>query len=262
MKILVSFQRVSALEELRALRNEYLDALVLAQEPSIEVLMPDAAHFIIIHDGVTCGYFSTHEHTLIEFYVQKPYWVFGECVLDQIIDQNDVKLALVKSFDHLLFSSCVARHKSLRVKGLLVRDIIPRDLPDTGSMQPSARLATLEDLPAILAVDQQVFRHPERLQRVLSMGFVHLFLLEDEVIGFGIARPVIPGRKDVELGIAVDKPYRSQGHSVALFRAMMDSCIARGLTPVAGVAVENIASRSMGERAGMHANHRLLELTF
>lgn len=263
MKITVSFHRVGAFDDLQELRDEYLDTLKLAQEASLEVLMPDASHYAIQHDGVRCGYVSIQEpDTLIEFHLRRPYWVFGECVFEQLLGQALVKRALVKSFDHLLLSSCIARHTSLRVKGLLVRDIELREERDDEDDDLTSRMATLEDLPRLLAVDQLVFRHPERLQRVVVAGCVQLFERADTVVGFGIARPIIAGRKYVELGIAVDKPFRSRGLSARLFRAMMDTCIARGLMPVAGVAVENAASRAMGERAGMVANYRLLDLAF
>lgn len=262
MKVRITLTRVDDLTDLSALRDEYLDSIVEAQEPSIEVLIPDAAYYAINHGDERCGYAIVHGDTLIEFYLTRPYWVFGECVIEQILARGEVKRALVKSFDALLLSSAIARHTSLRVKGLLVRDLVPRTLPDFPTLASRARVATVDDLPAILAVDQQVFRHPERLRRVIEAGQLHLFSNEGGVIGFGILRPVVPGRKHVELGIAVDRPYRLKGHAIYMFQALVEACLARGLVPVAGVAVENVVSRSMGERVGMVARHRLLELTF
>jgi len=263
MKIRIALVRVDALDELRALRDEYLDSIVEAQEPSLEVLIPHAAYYAIEHAGARCGYAIVHAgDTLIELYLTRPYWVFGECVVDQILALGVVKRALVKSFDALLLSSCIAQHKTLRVKGLLVRDLVPRALPDFPALRCASRVATPDDLPAILGIDQQVFRHPERLRVVVTAGQLHLFENDAGIVGFAIARPVVPGRPHVELGIAVDKPYRLKGHAVYMFEAMIEACLARGLVPVAGVAVENVVSRSMGERVGMVARHRLLELTF
>lgn len=264
MKIRVSFVPTSDLADLSALRAEYLAQLELAQEASIELLMPEAAHFRIeAQSGQTIGYCSVHDgDTLIEFHLTPPNWVFGECVFEQLLAKTPVRRALVKSFDRLLFSSCVSLHKSMRTKGLLVRDLVLRELPSMPGLTFATRSAQLADLPAIMAIDQPVFRHPERLHRVVDAGYMQLFENEQGLLGFGIARPIIAGRPEVELGIAVDRPFRLKGYAVYMFRSLIDDCLVRGLVPVAGVAAENIASRSMGERVGMVARHRLLELTF
>ncbi|HEX6244971.1 MAG TPA: hypothetical protein VFZ61_28820, partial [Polyangiales bacterium] len=77
---------------------------MLAQEASIEVMMPEAEHFLIeAHGGETIGYFSVHGgDTLIEFHLNEPNWVFGECVFEQLLAKTPVRRALVKSFDRLL----------------------------------------------------------------------------------------------------------------------------------------------------------------
>jgi len=263
MKLRVTFDRVDEVSALQALRNEYLDQLLEAQEPSIEVLVPDSAYFLIHAGDVTCGYFIVHgDDMLLELHLRQPYWVFGECVFEQMLARGHVRRALVKSFDHLLLSSCIARHKTLRVKGLLARELVLRELPDFPALQCRSRVATLDDLPAILAVDQQVFAHPERLRMVIAAGYLRLFENDAGVVGFGIARPIVRGRKHVELGIAVDRPFRLKGHAIYIFRSMVEACLDNGLVPVAGVAVENLASRGMGERVGLVARYRLLELTF
>lgn len=263
MQTHATFIRVSELTEIQLLRTEYLDQLEHAQEASLEVLVPGSDYFVICVDEVRCGYFIVHgEDTLIEFYLWAPYWVYAQGIFEQLLAETPVKRALVKSFDHLLFSSCIAKHTALRVTGLLVRDLVLRDLPERGDFKFSWRVAAERDLPAILAIDQQVFRHPERLNAVIRAGYMQLFESEGALIGFGITRPIIPGRKHVELGIAVDKPWRLKGYSMYIFRSIIDNCLAQGLMPVAGLSPDNLASRSMGERAGMISRHRLLEISF
>lgn len=263
MKTHATFVPVAQPSELQALRDEYLDQLELGQEASLEVLMPDSVHLAIEVEGERCGYFVVHEReTLIEFYVTKPHWVYAQCICEQILAETEVKRARIKTYDHLLFSSVVAKQVSTRMVGILARERIPRALPPAADFQFTTRVATLDDMPAIMAIDQQVFRHPERLHMVVQAGFMFLFENSAGLLGFGIARPIVRGRKHVELGIAVDKPYRSQGHSMHVFGSMVEACEARGLVPVAGLSPDNIASRSMGERVGMIGRHRLLELSF
>jgi RimJ/RimL family protein N-acetyltransferase len=188
--------------------------------------------------------------------------VYGEALFLQILQRTAVRRALVKSFDALLLSSAIAHQRAVKSLGLLVRDYVPRQLPDLAQIRFEARRAEISDIPAILAVDQQVFRDPERLSHVISERHLVLFERDAALVGFGIIRPVIAGRPEVDLGIAVDAPYRNKGYAVFIFRDMVEYCFRHGLRPIAGCSEQNLASRRMGERVGMVARHRLLELTF
>lgn len=188
--------------------------------------------------------------------------VFGEVILAQILTRTPVRRALVKSFDALFLSSAVAHQVAVRSRGLLVRDYIERALPGMPEVRFEARVAELGDLDRIVRVEQHVFTHPERLRKVIEERHMVLFEHGEALIGFGIIQPVIAGQPAVDLGIAVDAPFRNTGYAIYLFRHLVQHCFAHGLRPIAGCAEDNRASRSMGERVGMVARHRLLELSF
>jgi GNAT superfamily N-acetyltransferase len=264
MNIQTTFTREESPAELAPLRSAYLDSLIAAQELLLEVMRARAVHYRIVHREETCGYFSVHgEQTLIEFYLGRPYWVFGETVFKQILQRMPVRRALVQSFDHLLLSSCIAHQTDVRSLGVLVRDYVPRALPELPALQRfDARTATRVDLPRVCAVEQPVFTDHARLAALVEQGHVVLFEREHALIGFGIMQPVVAGRPDVDVGIALDPAFRNTGYALYLFRHMVEHCLAQGLLPIAGCAEENRPSRNMGERIGMVPRYRLLELTF
>jgi RimJ/RimL family protein N-acetyltransferase len=263
MNVRTTFVPADSLALLDELRREYLDSLPEPQELLLELWVQHGQGFFIESKGERCGYFVVKDgHTLVEFYLRRPYWVFGEHVVRQIVARLQIERALVKSFDHLLLSSSIAHQTGVRSLGLLVRDYVARPLPALAEMSFEARVAGLTDLDRIIAIEQDVFTDPARLRDVLARGYVVQFERADVLLGFGIIRPIVEGRPDVDLGIAIDTPFRNKGFAIYIFRHMVEHCFARGYNPVAGCAESNPASRRMGERVGMVALYRLLELAF
>ena len=262
MNIRPTFQRVE-LEAIRELRERYLDGLLKGQEALLEVLVPHAEPYAILAKGETAGYFIVHEgNVLIEYFVTDEYLAYTHNFLREFIALKRIRSALVKSFDHMFLACAMDVQVGVRSKGVLVRDYIPRKLPEIPSIRYTQRTATEEDLPRVKAVDQPVFTHPERLRAVIRGGCMRLFEHEGRVVGFGIIRPIIPGRPEVDLGIAVDRPFRNKGHAIYILRAMAEYCAAHGLEATAGCSIENWASIKMGLRVGFVSFYRLLELSF
>lgn len=262
MNVVVAFEAAGSIEELMPWRAQYLDSLPASQEVLVEVQVPSAQGQRILHEGRVVGYALLREDSVIEFFLQRDYAVFGQSVFNQLLAHTGAKRALVKSFDALFFSSCVDRQVALRSVGLLVRDYEKRELPQLPELAYTARAAVVDDLPRVQAVDQQVFTDPSRLRFVIERNYMLLFEQGSTLLGFGIMRVVVPGRPGVDIGIALDKPYRKLGHAPYFLQHMAETCLARGLTPIAGCSIDNKPVRSTGERIGMFAQHRLLELSF
>ena len=268
MNIRPTFLPVS-LDELRDLRSDYLDRLLAAQEALLEVLVQQAQCFSILAKGEVAGYFILHEREgLIEFHVKQEFQAYAHLLLREFVHRQRVRSALVKSFDHLFFACAMDIQTSARVRGILVRDFVPRALPKISRIRYRERLAEERDLARIRAIDQRVFTHPERMGAVIRAGAMHLFEREHELeaertlIGFGIIRPVIAGRPEVDLGLAVDAPFRNKGYAVYFLRDMAQYCLQRGLVPISGCAAENEASIRLGSRVGFVSRYRLLDVRF
>lgn len=261
MNITVRFERQS-LAELEASREEYLDGLSEAQELMLEVAIPGCTGHGIFRGQERIGHLLINPNNeLLEFHLRQTCWVFGQCVLRQAITRLGVARAIVKTFDPLFLSSAIEYQRSVRILGLLVRDYVPRTLPELEQIQYTARDATLMDLDAVLAIEQDVFNVPERIRVVIERGWMRLFE-RNGLVGFAIRRPIRPEGSDVDIGIAVDRPYRNKGYAIYIMADMVRHCVELGLNPVAGCASHNLASRRMGERVGLIARHRLLELSF
>lgn len=261
MNIAVRFE-TQTLNELSSLREQYLSGLSEEQEALIEVQLADATPLLIRYEQLAIGYALVLDGTVLEYHLTEDFAVFGQTVFDQLLAATGARRAVVKSFDSLFLSSCVDRQVGIRTLGLLVRNYVRRPLPESGDLRFDARSATPDDLPAVLAIEQHVFTRPERFRYVIESGWMILFERHNELLGFGIMRPVVSARRGVDIGIALHKAHRTRGYGPYFLQHMADMCVARGLVPIAGCAVENHIVRATGERIGMYAKHRLLELRF
>ncbi|WP_437530060.1 GNAT family N-acetyltransferase [Sorangium sp. So ce726] len=263
MNIRPEFTRVGSIADLGALRERYLDELPCAQDGLVEALVADGAYFRIDARGRPAGYcVVSGGDMLVEYHVCPEFLAYAHQILPLFVEAQRPRAALVKTFDHMFLACAIDLQAGVTVRGALVREFARRELPELPRMRYSQRLARADDLPRIAAVDQDVFTHPERLRGVVEREQLLLFEQDERLIGFGIVRPVIPGRPDVELGIAVDTPFRNRGYAVYMMRDMVEHCLARGLNPIAGCSRQNEASIRMGLRVGLLSRYRLLEIRF
>lgn len=268
MNISVTFSRAT-LNDIAELRHAHLHTLRQPQDLLLEKLVPAGEVTLVFHQRAPAGYAIIHpERGLLEYYLEPRYWVFGEHILRQLVVHFRLRNALVQSFDDLLLSSALELQTSVRPVGLLVRDYIPRTLPDYARIRYRKVAATLDDLPRVIEVEQDVFTNVERLRDVIRRGFVWLFECAPPertpapLLGFGIIHPIFEGSRDVDVGIALDRRRRNRGHAIYLLRDMFEQCLRDGLRPVAGCSSDNLPSRRMGERVGLVARYRLLEIAF
>ena len=260
------FPAVPSLAEVHALRERYLDGLIAGQDALLEILVRDGrVHHIVVEDEII-GYAVVTDRALTEYFVVPEREYDAYLILPHLVEQLGIQKALVKTFDHVLLMSALFHSEDgkVGVRGVLVRDYIKRALPEIPEIEYSQRTATLDDMPAIQAIDQPVFTNPERLRFVVSQGFVELFerpaALGGQLVGFGLMRPVIEGRPHVEVGVAVDPAYRNKGYAMHMLRDVVEHCIARGLIPVSGCARSNEPSIRMGTRMGLTARYLLVEV--
>lgn len=264
MNITVRFVE-SCLAEIALMREEYISGLRCAQELMLEVMLPQCRCYLVTWRRQDIGYLIVNpSHVLVEMHLVREHWLHGQSVVRQAIRALRLEQAVVKSFDDLFLSSAIEHQRSVSVMGLLVRDYVPRPLPYLPRLCYSTRQAASEDMPAIAAIEQDVFSDPERVALVVSKGWMQLFATQDgsKLIGFGILRPLHEASRYVDVGIAVDTPFRNKGYAVYMMRELVELCVTRGFEPVAGCSSDNLLSRRLGERIGLVARHRLLRLTF
>jgi GNAT superfamily N-acetyltransferase len=258
--------QVVTFSELAPWRELYLAQLREAQEPLLETLLSAATAYVIHTRDASVGYALVHpEKGLFEYYMDRSQWAFSTEIFGKFIREHQITKALVKSFDDVFMAAALDHQTSVTSLGMLVRDYIPRELPQIPELAFSCRLAKASDLAKIQSVDQDVFTNPERLKAAVEHGWVWLYQASSEagaLVGFGLIKPLRPGTPDVDVGIAIDRPYRNKGFALYVMQDLMTRSIALGYRPIAGCALDNLPSRRMGQRIGMAPRYRLVSMTF
>ncbi|HVJ92414.1 MAG TPA: GNAT family N-acetyltransferase [Labilithrix sp.] len=262
MVISTDFPELTSLDDVRDLRTSYLDALPKAQDALLETIVATGRVFGIVAQNRLGGYFVVVDDKLVEYHVSPELETSAHLLFPKFVLENGIRSALVKTFDHVFLSCALDIGERVTVRGVLVRDYVRRELPDVDRIRYTRRTATRDDLPRVIAVEQDVFTHPERLRTVVENGHVELFEHDGELIGFCLLRPVIAGRPDIEVGIAIDTKYRNKGYAIYMLREAADLCTARGLNPVSGCARTNEPSIRTGLRVGFSGRYRLIEIRF
>lgn len=249
---------------LDAWRHRYCAGLEKAQALLLELMVPQSRPLAIQKRDQTIGYaLIGGPQALIEFYLDPEYWCYGQDIGAQLIEHCQIKRALLKSFDGLIFTSFAGHQRGMKVLGLLTRDYSPRELPQRLAPEMEARIATPDDLEAIIAMEQDVFQDPSRFaQAIAAKEVIGYWSQERALVGFGMLRRVRPEHEALEINIAVDPAFRRRAYAAYIMQDLARRSAAQRMQPIASCPVDNTPSRILGERVGFSARDCILEFLF
>lgn len=247
---------------IRLFREKYLDSLPLAQEYYLEIQIKTSAFYLVNVGDMAAGYFIlSPENVLLEYFLLPGWDDRMDEILGRIQREFSVRKALCKSFDSAMLSCCYGFQKSNLAIGILFREYQEKSTETTGA-ELTVRRAVMADEARIIAVNEEVFDHPEEVSEYIQAQQIFLFETESQLVGFGIYSPVFPGRRDYDIGMLIVPEYRKQGYGAFIIQYLVNFCRQNGWNFSAGCDINNIASRRCLEKAGFIARYRLLEFSF
>jgi GNAT superfamily N-acetyltransferase len=250
------------MEDLADLRESYLDSCSEAQELYLEMKIWNAEAHVLVTGAREAGYVLVGRNgVLLEFFVQDAFVRHADAWFGEILRRLGIRKALCKSFDATLLTCAMHHLGSVRVEGILCREWVdvPRRELAAGI---STRWAEPRDAPTIIAVNEEVFDHPDEIHEYIRDRKLLLFETGTGLLGFGLHSRVIAGRPEFDIGMLVVPEHRGKGHGSAIIHHMADHCRNRGWRPICGCDVANVGSRKCLENAGFVPRHRLLEFNF
>jgi GNAT superfamily N-acetyltransferase len=258
----LSLRACILLKDLTNLRTQYLDSCPEPQELYLELKVHGSRAFVIEAEGEQAGYLLIGlDGVLLEYFVVPAYIRNAEAWFREILQRCSIQKALCKSFDHTLLACCLDRQISVRVEGILCREWVDRPHPKREDLL-AVRTAGPEDVQQIIAINEEVFDHPDQVRDYVQNERVLMFEDASALIGFGLFSRVIPGRPEFDIGMLVVPAFRRLGYGSAIIRYMADFCRKQGWRPICGCDATNAGSLRCLQNAGFIARHRLLEFTF
>lgn len=258
----ISLRECSSLADLSNLRDQYLDSCPEGQELYLEMKVHDSRAFVIEAEDIKAGYFLIGlDGVLLEYFVIPAYIHNAGAWFCEILQRCRIQKALCKSFDHTLLACCLDHQVSVQVGGILCREWMDRPHRKIESSL-AIRIARPEDVAHIIAINEEVFDHPDQIRDYVQNERVLLFERKSLLIGFGLYSRVIPGRPEFDIGMLVVPEFRRSGYGSTIIRYMADFCRKQGWRPICGCDAANIGSLRCLQNAGFIARYRLLGFTF
>lgn len=249
-----TFQTSSSASPLRAL---YLDSLVEPQEYFVESLVSDGTTYT---NGYS-AYAVVSGETLVELYATPDSTTNVAEFFQRLVNERLIKKVLCKSFDTQLLYAAFSLDAKVRTAAYLFRRIsnVPlAELSDTVSFRAGNRA----DIDSVMRFNDDFFEDEGEVVSYLECDGFFVTEMQGEVIGCGIAAPVVKGGTDIDIGMMVSPQHRNKGIGSYTVSCLKNHYLQQGLRPICGCAASNIASKKALEKAGFVSQHRLLSITY
>lgn len=239
------------------LRAQYLGSLLEPQEYFVELLVSGGttltygnfAYAVVSGDMIVEIYSpSKHANILVEFF-------------QIVLDQYSINSVLCKSYDTQLLYAALSKEAKVVTAGYLFRHIVevPRDRT---SDDVYFRAAVHSDIDALIEINDGFFEDIEEVNEYLNSDGLFVLELNQDIVGCGIGKAVVPGRIDIDIGMLVANEHRSRGLGRHIVGCLKNHFLKQGLRPICGCAANNLASKSALEKAGFVSDHRLLSISY
>lgn len=267
---MINIEIINTEDKLDEFRNLYFNSIPEPQELFLELLInpykeldtkPPKKYLIKIKE-TDIGYCIVNsEDIILEFYLIDNYIPICEDIFKLVLTKLSISKAFCKSFDSVFLKCCITYHKSLKLEGILFRDMIEKDV-EKPHPNLKFRIGESEDFSQISLFKEGFFENNGELKVYLDNKRLFCFLINDEIIGCGIFSRIIKNRPDFDIGMVVHPKYRRKGFGTYIINHLKNFCLENNWRPICGCGIENIGSRHTLEKAGFVSKHNLLEFQF
>ena len=246
--------------EIQPLIEEYIKTLSSPFDSYLEDHIVESDFYSINIDSDAIGYFSFNKDSYItQFYLKRKYIKHSQQIYKDILEQYQVKHALVFTGDELFLSLVLDQEMVLNKQAYFFQDsgvtIDETTLYQGGSFRP----ATKDDMPLILQVSGDFF---DSLEAKIDRGEIFIFKDGEILLGAGIVEHGRVLKGYTSIGMFVNEQYRQKGIGRTIITKLKQWCYEKGLTPICGCWYYNYNSKKTLESAGMVTKTRLLNIAF
>lgn len=239
------------------LRAQYLHSLAEPQEYFVELM---------VQQGTTVAYGDSayaviQNDTLVELYSTERGTNADLSLLHRLLDDRLITKVLCKSFDTHLLNAALSRTATVSTAAYLFRRSVTVPSPSlNGAVE--FRKAALADADAIMAFNDGFFESVDELIGYLNLEGLFVLELERKIVACGIGVAVVPGQRDIDIGMLVSEDHRNRGLGHFVVHAVKEHYLGIGFRPICGCAVSNVASKRVLEKAGFIGEHRLFSIRY
>lgn len=248
------------LTEIQPLIDGYIKALSSPFDSYLEDHIVESDFYSIHIDRSAIGYFSFNKDSYItQFYLEREYIKHSQRIFKDILEQYQIKNALVFTGDELFLSLVLDQEIILKKQAYFFQDSRVKIDKATLYLGGSFRLAIKDDMPLILQVSGDFF---DSLEVKVNKGEIFVFKDGEIFLGAGIVEHSRVLKGYTSIGMFANEQYRQKGIGRTIITELKQWCYEKGVTPICGCWYYNYNSKMTLESAGMVTKTRLLSAEF
>ena len=254
-----TFSKCAAVE-IQALIEAYIKTLSSPFDSFLEDHIAASDFYSINAETGTIGYFAIDkEFCITQFYLKREHLKYSQKLFKDILEQYQIKHALVFTGDELFLSLLLDQEIELKKQAYFFQDsgvaVDENALYQGGSFRPAIK----DDIPLILLVSGDFF---DSLEARVERG--EIFVLKDGeiLLGAGIIEHGRILKGYTSIGMFTNEQYRQKGIGRTIITRLKQWCYENGYIPICGCWYYNHNSQKTLESAGMVTKTRLLNIEF
>lgn len=251
-----------ALEPLKAAWRETLTA---PQDGMWETITDSSKHLEIRLDNQLIGYACIDDdNRLLQFFVQPQQLEEGPDILAQLIDQKQIKSALVGTNSPVFQSLAMNFQQSMAIDTYLFSDLVESEVIH---MSGQLKLAWEADLNGLVEFYHKTIGAPvawlnDYLLNLISRGELFYLIDGTEVLGTCEVRLSDSDHRYADIGMVVGQKHRKKGLGTYLLGKAKELSYDSDRTPICSCEAGNIGSLKAIHKNGFRSIHHMLSITF
>lgn len=254
-----TYKKCTAIE-IQPLMEGYIKTLSSPFDSYLEERIVESDFYSIYIDTDATGYFSFNKDSCItQFYLEREHIKHSQQIFKYILEQYQIKNALVFTGDELFLSLVLDQEIVLNKQAYFFQDSRAKTDEATLYHGGSFRPAIKDDIPLVLQVSGDFF---DSLEAKIERGEIFVFKDGEILLGAGIVEHSKFLKGYTSIGMFANEQYRQKGIGRTIITKLKHWCYENGLTPICGCWYYNYNSKKTLESTGMVTKTRLLGAEF
>lgn len=259
------FNEIPYHQALEPLKAAWRETLTAPQDGMWETITDASKHLEIRLDNQLIGYACIDgDNRLLQFFVQSEQLQEGPHILAQLIEQKQIKSALVGTNSPVFQSLAMNLQKSISIDTYLYSDLI-----ESEAVHPSGQLALAweADLDRLIAFYHEAIGAPtvwlnDYLLNLISRGELFYLIDGTEILGTCEVRLSDSDHRFADIGMVVGQNHRKKGLGTYLLDKAKELSYDSDRTPICSCEAGNIGSLKAIHKNGFRSIHHMLSISF
>lgn len=257
----ISFEAIEDKSAISNLKTEWRNSLTFPDDGYWDAQFDSSQYWAVKLEEKIIGYACvSSKNTLYNFYITPKYLMNGRILLEEFLNQREIKKGLIGTNNPICFSLMMHFQKSIEIYYYTFKDMeeVYQEERDV-----EFRIAEPEELEQLIGFQIEALEMEEASEdwfrnyigHWISRDEFYIIEKENEIIGTLEVRTSDEITNRACLGVIVSTDYRNQGYGSYLLIKGKSIAQSRNIEAICSCEKENISSRKAIEKSGFRILH-------